>query len=417
MKSSPASAATVQSVPSVPSMPLPPKPSNRIEVLDFIRGLAIIHIIFYHYFLEWFRGFFHGNFLIVPDGVIANISQLTMFHDGGVLGLVKNIFGFLFAYGFFSVNLFLLLSGFVLTLSALRSNMEISSLRDLGLFYWKKLKRIVVPMYISILIGIGFLYLRNFLFPQFAANPIYTLIDIVKLLFAPFLVYDMPLLQKFNGDLWFITIILQFYILFPLLQYALKKFGVWKFLACAFVLTVGYRYFATYGISAAPMGVMYPSQYGYTAFSFFLPRLFEFACGMGLAAVYFKRENILQTLMSGPAFLIGIILSCVGFMLDMYRWGWPYADLTVSIGLFLFFLNLGARLSRLSILRKSMLILSDLSYDIFLLHHYLINYFLMPLLLVLGLQNEMFFWIAMPLFFIGSVGLGWVEQKIGSVIG
>ena len=200
-------------------MPPPSQTSSgRIEVLDYVRGLAILHIILYHYFIEWSHHGFFRNFLIVPDGVAANISRLSLFHDGGVIGFLKNAFGFLWVYGFFSVNLFLVLSGFVLTYSAMKRGDPVADaeksatlsgkLHSLFAFYWKKMKRVLIPMYISILIGIGFLYLRNVLFPQFSALPIYTGFDVLKLFFVPFLIFDIPFLQKFNGDLWFITLIL-----------------------------------------------------------------------------------------------------------------------------------------------------------------------------------------------------------------
>ena len=407
--------------PSSPAAPV----SSRIDVLDYVRGLAIIHIILYHYFLEWF----HGSFLIVPDGVMANISRLETFHDGGVLGFAKNAFGFLWGYGFFSVNLFLLLSGFVMTYSALKGEKKavvpevpvvatfMDRVKGLMLFYWKKIKRIVIPLYISILIGIGFLYLRNVLFPQFAAAPVYGLIDILKLIFVPFFVYDIPFLQKFNGDLWFITLILQLYILFPLLYRGLKKLEMWKFLGVTFVLTVAYRYVATYFLSTTPMGVIYPSHNSYLLFSFFLPRLFEFTLGMALAYAYMRRNDVIEKMVGFGGFLAGVALSMLGFGFDMYQWGWPYSDLTVAMGLFLVFLNLGSWFAHLDWTKRAMTFLSDSSYENFLIHHYYLNYFLAPLLLVLGWQHEGWFWLFMLPFALGSILLGWIAQKIGSSIG
>lgn len=405
--------------------PVPAPVSNRIDVLDYIRGLAIIHIILYHYFLEWF----HGGFLIVPEGVMANVSRLEIFHDGGVLGFVKNAFGFLWAYGFFSVNLFLLLSGFVLTFSALKNEKKavpsdvpatltlMDRAKGLMLFYWKKMKRVIIPLYISIIIGIGFLYLRNVLFPQFAAAPIYGIMDILKLIFVPFFVYDIPFLQKFNGDLWFITLILQLYILFPLLYRGLKKLDIWKFLGVTFVLTVAYRYLATYALSTTPMGVIYPSENSYYLFSFFLPRLFEFTLGMALAYAYIRRNDVMERMVSFGGFLGGVALSLLGFAFDMYRWGWPYSDLTVAMGLFLVFLNLGSWVSRIEWTKRIMTFLSDSSYENFLIHHYYLNYFLSPLILVVGWQQESGFWLFMVPFVIGSVLLGWIAQKMASSIG
>lgn len=403
----------------------PSAPSSRIEVLDYVRGLAIIHIILYHYFLEHFG----GRFLIVPDGIAANIERLRIFQDGGVLEWMKNIFGFFFAYGFFSVNLFLLLSGFVLTYSALKSERKaptssntephsfIEKIHALVQFYWRKMKRVVIPLYISIIIGIGFLYLRNILFPQFAAAPVYSLIDILKLLFIPFFVYDIVFLQKFNGDLWFITLILQLYILFPLLHHQLKRWGVWKFLAAMLVITLAYRYIATYWLSTAPMGVIYPAEHSYRLFSFFLPRLFEFCFGMALAYLYMQKNDALERLTGAWGFIGGVVLTFAGFAFDMYRWGWPYSDLTVSIGLFLVFLNIGALLGRSSLIARVMVFLSDSSYENFLLHHYWLNYFLTPLLLVLGLQGEGVFWAVMPFYVLGAIAIGWGAQKIGAKLG
>ncbi len=397
--------------------------TNRIEVLDYVRGLAIIHIILYHYFIEWF----HGGFLIVPEGIAANVSRVTIFEDAGALGVAKNLFGFLWAYGFFSVNLFLVLSGFLLTYSALKQEIRLADapkpvtffekMEVLLAFYWKKMKRVLIPLYISILIGIGFLYLRNVLFPSLGGSPIYTGFDVLKLFFIPLLVFDIPFLQKFNGDLWFITLILQLYILFPLLYRALKSFGVWKFLGLLFVLTIGFRYLVTYQGWSAPMGVIADAPHSYRLFSFFLPRLVEFGFGMGLAYLFLTGKDLLGKIAGWKGFLSGVALTLGGFALDMYRWGWPYADLMAAVGLFMVFLNIGVLFARIELLRRLMVFLSDSSYENFLLHHYFLNYFLMPLLLAGGLMHESIFWLMMPVFVIGSVGIGWAAQKIGARLG
>ncbi|MCX6733525.1 MAG: acyltransferase [Candidatus Peregrinibacteria bacterium] len=389
-----------------------PSPSNgRLEVLDYVRGLAIIHIFLYHYYIEWFQ----GSFLIIPDGVAANIPRLQIFHDGGLLDILKNLFSFLWVYGFTSVNLFLLLSGFVLTYSALKSKSEIRTGGELLSFYVKKLKRLLVPFYITLLLGIAILFLRNLLYPSFSAMPIYSAWDVLKTLFVPFLVYDLTFLQKFNGDLWFITLILQLYIIFPVLYYALKKYGVWRFIAACFMLTVAYRYVATYYLDTAPMGVIFPATNSYRLFSFFLPRLFEFGLGMSLGYWQFKDSKTLETLRGGWQFLTAVAIMLVGFSLNMYRGGWPLSDAIISIGLFATLLNIGAFFARISLLKTLMLKLSESSYEIYLLHHYLLNYLLMPLLIVLGIKNELGFWLGVPVFFIISTLVGMGGQRLSTL--
>ncbi len=392
-----------------------PSTNNRLDVLDYVRGLAIIHIFLYHYYIEWFQ----GSFLIVPDGVAANIPRLSIFHGGGVLDIFKNLFSFLWVYGFTSVNLFLLLSGFVLTYSALKSKSEGKEQPDtrssLLAYYIKKLKRLLVPFYITLLLGVAILFLRNLLYPSFSAMPIYTVWDLMKTLFVPFLVYDLPFLQKFNGDLWFITLLLQLYIIFPVLYYALKKYGVWKFIAACFVLTVFYRYIATYYLDTAPMGVIFPATNSYKLFSFFLPRLFEFGLGMSLGYWQFKDSKTLETLRGGWQFLAAVAIMLFGFSLNMYRGGWPLSDAVISIGLFATLLNIGAYFARIRILKTLMLKLSESSYEIYLLHHYLLNYLLMPFLVLFGFKNELGFWIGIPVFFVLSTVVGMGGQRLSAL--
>lgn len=384
---------------------------NRLEVLDYVRGLAIIHIFLYHYYIEWFQ----GSFLVVPEGVGANISRLAIFHGNGFLGglfaFVKNLFSFLWVYGFTSVNLFLLLSGFVLTYSAMKSN----TFSPLLPYYYKKLKRLLIPFYVTLLLGVGILFLRNILYPMFAGMPMYSFWDLLKTLFLPFLVYDIPFLQKFNGDLWFITLILQLYILFPLLYYFLKKYGAWKFIGACFALTVAYRFVATYYLSTAPMGVIFPARNSYLLFSFFLPRLFEFTLGMSLGYWQFRDSRVLEKFLGGWQFLAATAVMLFGFSLNMFRPGWIFSDAVISVGLFAVLLNIGVFAARVGVIKTLMLKLSESSYEIYLLHHYLLNYLLMPLILVTGFKNELGFWIGMPVFFVLTVVVGMGGQKLSAM--
>lgn len=312
-----------QSVEKLSSSVSPPAPVKRIDLLDFVRALAIMHIIMYHYYLEWFK----GSFLVVPDGLAANLPRLEVFKDGGVIGLLKNLFSFIFAYGFTSVNLFLLLSGFVLTYSLLMragkagkpengADAEKGGAAKMGAvkmnwipYLLKRFKRILVPFYISVVIGIGFLYLRNALFSALAAAPAYNLWDCLKLVFVPFVFYDIQFLQMFNGDYWFVPLILQLYLIFPLLYFLLKRFGPWKFLVGTFALTVAYRFIAAYFLDSVPMGVIYPSSNSYRLFSFFLPRLFEFSLGMALAYWHVNKAYFLDRMTCWVCVSAGLVFS------------------------------------------------------------------------------------------------------------
>lgn len=383
--------------------------TSHIEALDFIRALALIHIILYHYYVEWFR----GSFLVTPGQIGQNIQ---LFQDGGVLGFIKTAFSFLFFYGFTSVNFFLLLSGFVLALSFLSRKQE--------KFQWfpfigKRVKRLLIPFYISIVLGIGILYLRNLLFPALAAPPIYGWIDAVKLIFFPLFLFDYSLLQLFNGDYWYISLILQLSLLFPFLWWLLKKIGPKYFLGLTFGVTVLYRLLAVYGASfgfawfdSVPMGIVFPSEHGYYGFAFFLPRLFEFALGMVLAHYSLSSEKFFERFTTKSWFLFSVFFTLFGFFLLYFRWGWIVSDGLIALTLSMFFLNLGIRLARLHFFRKFLQKISDSAYETYLLHHYLLNHLIIPFLLIFGVYREIIFWLFLPVYFFSIVVSGFWSFRL-----
>ena len=183
------------------------------------------------------------------------------------------------------------------------------------------------------------------------------------------------------------------------------------------VLSCGYRFLAGYYFDSVPMGVMYPSKNSYYLFGFFLPRMIEFGIGMAMAYWQFYNDKFVDSLIGWKQFIGGILVTMVGFSLDMYRWGWAFSDTVIAIGLTLIFINLGGYLGKIKILEKFLTKTSDISYEIYLLHHYFLNYFLTPLLLVLGIQNEISFWICMPIFALVSYLLGLGQNKLTQKIG
>jgi peptidoglycan/LPS O-acetylase OafA/YrhL len=244
------------------------------------------------------------------------------------------------------------------------------------------------------------------LFPVFSALPVYNWIDILKMIFVPFVFFDFTLLQKFNGDYWYVPLILQMYLIFPLLFWFLKKIGPWKFIIGAFALTASYRFIAAYYLDTVPMGVIYPSSNSYYLFSFFLPRLMEFSFGMFIAFFYFKRQDFIERITCRFCLIAGAILALAGFSLSSYRWGWVFSDMTAGIGLFILFLGIGKLLMKNKIVEKVLTYVGNASYEIFLLHHYFLNYLLVPLIMVLGIRNEAAFWLLIPVYVVAAVLLG-----------
>ncbi len=396
-------------------------------MLDLIRALAIIHVFLFHYYMEWFK----GSFMLIPQGIWENLPRLEIFKDGGIIGFVKNLFSFLFFYGFSAVNVFLVVSGFVLTYSLLKNKAKNEQgggagkkesaadfVRKWLTYYYRKFKRILGPLYASVLIGILFLYSRNWLFPALGADPVFGTLDVLKMLFTPFLVFDYALVQKFNGDYWFVPLILQMYLLFPLLFYLLRKAGAAKFLLLLFVVCAGYRFYAAYFLDTVPIAVSWPAKNSYYLFSFFLPRIFEFGFGMAMGWLHFTKLDVIGYLGRARFFILGFLAAYAGYILLMYKWGWGLSDLLMGAGLFPLFLNLANWLAKSKFTAKVLKVTGEVSYPVYLLHHYFLNYLLIAFLSVAGwMGNETVFWLLMLPYSILSVGLGLAADYCGKALG
>jgi peptidoglycan/LPS O-acetylase OafA/YrhL len=182
-----------------------------------------------------------------------------------------------------------------------------------------------------------------------------------------------------------------------------------------FVICAGFRFYVTYFLDSVPIAVSWPSKNGYYYFSFFLPRIFEFSFGMALGYLHYFKGSVLAYLSRVRFFALGALMAYTGYVFLMYRWGWVFSDLLMGVGLFPMLLGLANLIAKNKwgeiVLKK----IGALSYPIYLLHHYFLNYALLPLLIVLGLAgNETVFWLMLIPYFILSVGSGqageWVER-------
>ncbi len=386
-------------------------------IFDVVRGILILMVVLYHYQ----QAFLGNGFLIQPDGIMANFQRLQISQGGGFIDIFKNIFTSLFAYGFSAVNVFLLLSGFVLTWSGLQDAGKAMERKEKAKIYiFKKMRRILIPFYISILVTFVLMLIRNYFFPAIAWWPPYTWFDYTKFLLVPYLFFDLDLLQMLNGDYWYITIILQFYLIFPVLFWLLQRFGLKKFLLSISLLTFGYRFFATFGyelllpwirisfLDTAPMGVLTSAQNSYEGFCFFLPRLAEFGLGMAIAWFQFYKKDFLATLGKISWFFVGWGTTLFGFVLNMYRPGWIFSDFFIAVGLFVFLTSASTFLIKIGFLEKFFVFLGKYSYEIYLLHHNFLNMLLLPIFTTFGILNERFFWFFLIPYFVMIIVIGFL---------
>jgi peptidoglycan/LPS O-acetylase OafA/YrhL len=226
------------------------------------------------------------------------------------------------------------------------------------------------------------------------------------------LFFDTEVLQKFAGVYWFIPLILQLYLLFPLLSKWLRKVGPWKFLIPVLLITLVYRAYATYFLDTVPMGVVYPTKNSYSLFTFFLPRLFEFALGMAIAWWYHESPKLLDRLRGFWPVLLGLALTFSGYFLNMYKPGWIFSDLVVAPGLFVVLLAVSRLIEKSPILERFFLRMGDISYELYLIHDYILGYFIIPLIFTYPIHSEIWFWAILPVYLILSVMTAHLSQAV-----
>lgn len=172
----------------------PSKNSFDAQLTNELKGVAILMVMFSHigYFLAT------DNRFLFPLSVAAGKG----------------------------VDIFLFLSGFGLTISALQSSLNIKN------FYFKRLKKIFVPMWLvlAVFLLMDAVVLRRFYPTTSVAQNI--------LGFFP----SADLYNNVNSPLWYFTLILFYYLLFPL---CLLDFFVRRVPVVSALIMLGLGYFAT----------------------------------------------------------------------------------------------------------------------------------------------------------------------------
>jgi peptidoglycan/LPS O-acetylase OafA/YrhL len=295
---------------------------GRLITIDILRGLAILWVIVIHIWepvtLEFGpRREYYERF---TDRI----------RESDPLAALTAFFEVVFRMGDHGVTMFMILSGLSLTVTALRRG---GSVRAWD-FYRTRLRKLLVPYWAGWLLLIitlaslavyrtqadGGTFRHNFQYIGIAREMSFD-IAIQGLLIVPRSLSLQNALQAQPPALWFVVLLVQYYLLFPLLLPLLKRLRPLAFSALFLAISVGSSAWMIWAQGDIDRG------HGYI-WSAWLPfRSFEFAIGMALGYVLVHYPGPLRRSLSrlpviACVVLAGLVLHTTGAWLDFRNGYW-----------------------------------------------------------------------------------------------
>lgn len=306
-------------------------PLPNSSYIDFVKALAIIMVVAFHSF-----GQLSGWHLkvVYSDWFLGFLGQLS----------VLNILKFIEAYFYLGVNIFVITSGFGLYYSYLKGG----AVFNFVAFLKKRVfKLIPAAIFATILV----FFFKGFFLGTWATSNWY--LNLFPFMAGLNLFSDNWFFPPIDGEMWFLGLIIQLYLLFPILIWLHKKVGKKWLLAILFTVSVLFRiiYYIYFKDSISSM------SYGFS-----LGRIFEFGFGMMVAADLFENKKPCRLWILG-------LLAFAGYF---FPYSFPFADSLTGIGAFMLvsFLGQGLYLTKYSTnIKKIFSFLSEQSYMVFLIHH------------------------------------------------
>lgn len=327
--------------------------TKKIDWIDGLKAFAILAILLNH-FVESFGG---GPWFSNPTNNWPDFStrMATIFPPD--VSLVNRVIKFLGWLGDMGPGVFLLLSGFTLTISALKKPLQPTQ------FYLKRLLRIY-PLYIAIHIFILIVAKLWFKWDiHFFSGS--TLLSLAGLRFKDSIFFYI------NPSWWFIWTIVQLYVLFPFLFILLKNKGTKIFLAATLAITLLSRAYGVAGIG------FHGDLYNWMTGIFAGTRLFEFTFGMYLGYLFFNNDAALNKLLSnkGRLFIISAGVYLLGFVCSWTYVGSIVSNILITIGLSgLFYCIFETLFKKDGALKNAVVWIGKNSFSVFLLHQPFLMY-------------------------------------------
>jgi peptidoglycan/LPS O-acetylase OafA/YrhL len=365
--------------------------AQRLAWPDTVKGLCILWIVYFHAFMS-----FSDHRLPWPrdEDFFAQSCAPLGLHASWLACLARAGFIAFSSLGFHGVGVFIALSGFTLSFTLARKPSAAGI--DWRAWYRSRLLRLY-PLY-------------------WAAHLIYLIspravhIEAIDYRFVLSFLGDrvIPLSMIFyyaNAAWWYFGLLLQLYLVFPVLHCACRRLGAGAFLALSAAVTIGTRYVFL---------DLWPSQYSGALMqgALFTCRLFEFTVGMVIGTAYATERRAAEGwLLSLPTIALGAVLYAGGF----YAWGHAFvlADGLIGCGLLFLLAGIAHRLERIGWLQLPLATVGAYSYGLYLLHQ--------PYVIWIGAQvrdqrMRTFVPVAMVTTAVLALVSMWIERGVNRVV-
>ncbi|HYM15019.1 MAG TPA: acyltransferase [Dehalococcoidia bacterium] len=254
---------------------------GRIVAIDLLRGIAILWVILFHL---W------GDLEFFPAVPRAYYEQLTwqVKHGEGPWRIFTSCTDLLFRDGFQGVPLFMMISGISLTIAAYRAGGAPNWPR----FFVQRFRKLLLPYWAGVAITYAVIALIAWRQATIGGGSFTShLGDGVTISLGsrvnvdPGVIYaSIALVPRLLHDqwffapqlaLWFVGLLAQYYLLFPLLFFVMRRIGVVPFLVLTFATTVMANWWIVDRFGAPEF--QFRLVTGWAPF-----RLFEFTAGMAI---------------------------------------------------------------------------------------------------------------------------------------
>jgi len=322
-------------------------PTARLAWLDGVKGISILWIVFFHFFKTYennrfpdpLRAHYFANFLSQcgPESMAATL-----------LCIGRASFVAVSKVGFHAVGVFVLMSGFGLTFSLARTgNPE----NGWGTWYRSRVLRLFPMYWVAHLI---------YLISPFQAH-----LEPLDYRFILSFLGDriVPIYMVFsyaNAAWWYFDLILELYIVFPLLFRLLQKAGVGWFLVVCGVETIVSRYILLFVI---------PASGNWLLGGFCGCRLWEFALGMVVGMWYRQNRAWLDARLFNPITLLaGVLVYTAGLYSYESRIAYTLTDALIGTGLSVILAHIAYQSRRLARVEAAIAYVGVFSYGLYLIH-------------------------------------------------